>query len=266
MLYLTALFLGALHMRKIITCLCGEIGYAILVFFFRISAVLTAYSVSVLSIQLCRVTVNPLLFRVCSQPAWRCTGVIICGVWILAALLAFPEARLAYLCNRSAMVWFPDYYKQHLLFQLLVSCIFPLCMIAFSYIMTARHLGKSSCYISEDTQNPHLNTRKFSKKFLLGLTVIFVISHVPGHIYDNYLISIQKYEDMINNWSDEVEWFVDTLETGIILNYFLSITSCLNPVALFCTSRAFRRHFKRYLTGCCKTKSPPNDFELIRRN
>jgi len=53
--------------------------------------------------------------------------------------------------------------------------------------------------------------------------------------------------------------------TGL-LNIFLSINSCLNPVAYFCTSLAFRRHFKRYLTCCCKSKSPPNDLELKRRN
>jgi hypothetical protein len=50
-----------------------------------------------------------------------------------------------------------------------------------------------------------------------------------------------------------------------ILKHFLSINPCLNPVALFCASLAFRGQLKRYLTCCCKAKSPPNDFELTRR-
>ena len=52
----------------------------------------------------------------------------------------------------------------------------------------------------------------------------------------------------------------------LISTCFLLINSCLNPVAVFCTSSPFRQHLKRDLTCCCKTNSPPADLELTRIN
>ena len=67
---------------------------------------------------------------------------------------------------------FTNYYQHVALFYLLVSCIFPVCVIAFTYIMTARHLLDSSRLISEETQNIRQNKRKNTAKFVLGLTVV----------------------------------------------------------------------------------------------
>jgi hypothetical protein len=61
-------------------------------------------------------------------------------------------------------------------------------------------------------------------------------------------------------------WFFTFEDIRSILNLFLSINSCLNPIALCCTSRAFRRQLKRYLTCCCKAKSTPTEFELEGRH
>ena len=69
-----------------------------------------------------------------------------------------------------------------------------------------------------------------------------------------------------DNMSETFELILRMFQTKDIIKYFLPINSCLNPVALFCSSLAFRRHLKRYLTCCFKTKSPPTDFELTRRN
>jgi hypothetical protein len=48
----------------------------------------------------------------------------------------------------------------------------------------------------------------------------------------------------------------------LMLTYLLLINSCLNPVALFCTSLAFRRQVKRYLTCCCKASSTLTKLQL----
>jgi hypothetical protein len=37
-------------------------------------------------------------------------------------------------------------------------------------------------------------------------------------------------------------------------------------VALFCTSLAYRRQFKRYFTCCCKANPTGTDVELTGRN
>jgi Leucine-rich repeat (LRR) protein len=266
MIYLTALFLDALTKRISMTWLHGEIGCACFAFCYRMSVSLSAYSVAVLSIQRYKVTVNPLHFRVSSQPTWRGTGAIICGVWIVAVLFAIPAACSQCLTHTSFLIWVTYYYQQSSLFNLLVSCVIPLCVIAFCYIMTARHLVKSSCPVSEQTQNPRLNKRKNSAKVVMGLTLVFIISYLPYHTIMTYSIYSIDFHKPLAELTDQIIFVVNLRDITLIMKYFLSINSCLNPVALFCTSLAFRRHFKRYLTCCCKTKSPSAIFELTRRN
>jgi hypothetical protein len=265
-IYLTVLLLDDVRYRIPITWLNGEIGCAFFAFWNRMSVGLTAYSVAVLSFQRYRVTVNPLHVHVCSQPTRRGTGAIICGVWILAALFAIPAVRSPYLCVASAMLWFKSYYKRLCLFQLLVSCVFPLCVIAFSYIMTSRLLLKSADPILVETQNPQLNTRTNTVKVVLGLVVIFLISYVPYHIWLVCYSYTTSFNTGVSNLDDIFVYMHNLSKIMPILKLFLSINSCLNPVALFCTSHDFRKQFKRYLTCCCKTKSPPTDFELAIRN
>jgi hypothetical protein len=74
------------------------------------------------------------------------------------------------------------YYQRFIIFQLLVSCVLPFGVIAFSYIMITRHLLKSSSSLSEGTQNSRLETRKSTAKVVLELTVVFLISYIRYHI------------------------------------------------------------------------------------
>ena len=238
----------------------------LLPFCYRMSVGLTTYSIALLSIQRYRVTVNPLQVRLSSQPTRLSTVATVCGIWIVAALFAIPATVSKYLCGDTFLFYRTNYYQHVALFQLLVSCVLPLSVIAFSYIMMARHLVESSRSFPEDTQNPRLNTRKNTAKVVLGLTVIFLISYMPVHIFETYVQSTKTLDISSSKFSDELVWFDYLRDINVILHLLLSINSCLNPVALFCTSRAFRRHIKRYVTCCCKTKSSPTDFELTRRN
>jgi hypothetical protein len=74
------------------------------------------------------------------------------------------------------------------MFELLVSCVFPLCVIAFTNIMTAHHLVEGSHPISEGTQNPQLKTRRTTAKIVVGLTVVFLISYLPYHVVWMYIM------------------------------------------------------------------------------
>jgi hypothetical protein len=260
-IYLTAAFSEVLpfslkQLRGLIVC-------DFITFCFRMAAGLTVYSIVVLSYQRYRVIVKPLEVRVSSQPTWRSTGATICGVWIAAALSAVPEVRSRRRCGAIVLT---NYYQCIVIFYLLVTCVIPLCLIAFSYIMTYRHLVKNRSALSEGTQIPHLNTRKVTANVVLGLVIVFLITYLPFHIWKTFLIfnvnsSISGATNLIK--SDLLIAFrnIDT-----IIYFFVLINSCLNPVALFCTSLAFRRQFKRYFTCCCKTNSPPTDSELKRRN
>jgi hypothetical protein len=76
-------------------------------------------------------------------------------------------------------------------------------VIAFSYIMTARHLLESSCSLSEETQNSRLNTRKNAAKVVLGLTVVFLISFVPYHFCETFLFSGIKFDKTLIEIAEE---------------------------------------------------------------
>jgi hypothetical protein len=243
-----------------------EILCSFIPFCFQMSVGLTVYSIAVLSFQRYMVTVHPLHVLSSSQPTWRATGAAIGGVWIMAALLASPSARAKERCDASFFLLFTKYYQRVTLFRLLVSCVLPMCVIGFFYIMTSCHLLKRRFPLSEETQNAQLNTRKNAAKVLLGLTVVVIFSYVPYHILYTYLeFRVSSVNSIIEmkKGVGRVDHFLDINRS---LNILLPINSCLNPVALFLTSLAFRRHLKRYLTCCCKTNSPPTDFELARRN
>jgi len=262
MIVLTVLFSSAFGGTIPDTWLYGKFMCTFVPFCYRMSVGLTTYSIAVFSFQRYRVTVKPLQVLVSSQPTWRSTFATICGVWVVAALFAIPAAVSRYMCGSSSIRWSINDYQNVVIFQLLVSCVIPLFVIAFCYIMTARHLVESSCSVPEKTKNSPLNTRKNAAKIVLGLTVVFLISYVPYHISETYIYSRLKSDFSNGKNSEEFGWFNNSNDINVILRHLLSINSCLNPVALFCTSRAFRRHFRRYLFCCCKAKSPPNDFEL----
>jgi hypothetical protein len=190
----------------------------------------------------------------------------ICGVWIVAALFAIPSALSKFTCYISGFAEDMTYYQFVVFFELTVSCVIPLCVIAFTYIMTARHLLKSADPISQETQNPQLNTRKYYEKIVLGLTIVFLISFVPNHAlwtHSVYTANQKNYE--------ETGFITLHRPNNLPYIYLVSIhlllsNVCLSPVVLFCTSHDFRRHLKRYISCNCKTNSQVTDLELTIRN
>jgi len=120
--------------------------------------------------------------------------------------------------------------------------------------------------MSEGRQNPQLKARKNIALFILGLTVVFVISYVPVYaimIYVNLNLPLNFFDISFTGSKYISENFI----LGTLSFVCLFVTnSALNPVALFCTSSTFRKHLKRYLCCCCKANSPPTDIELQRRN
>jgi hypothetical protein len=231
----------------------------------RLSVGVSAYFVAFLSIQRYRVTVNPFHIRVSGQPTWRVNVTTICGVWIVALLFAIPSAlsgNSCYDCRENRCV---IYHQRVLLFELLMSCVLPLCLIAFSYIMTALHLLRSPDPIFEGTQNPKLNTRKTTAKIVVGLSVVFLISYVPYHVFWTYIF-FKEYPNY-DKWVGGVYYYKrENPYTYLVSNCLLLINPCLNPVALLSTSLAFRRHFKRYLTCCCRGISEVANTETTTRN
>jgi len=92
-----------------------------------------------------------------------------------------------------------NYYQRVVIFELLVSCVLSFIVIAFSYIMTTRHLVDISRSISEGTQNPQLKARRNTAKIVVGLTVVFVISYVPYHAFSTYSFAAKKTSFYLNS-------------------------------------------------------------------
>ncbi|PNF18689.1 hypothetical protein B7P43_G05040 [Cryptotermes secundus] len=215
-----------------------------------LSVGLSAYSVAVLSIQRYNVTVNPLHIRLFSPATCRVTMAAICGVWIVASVFALPSALSMHADMYCSHYDSQNYYTKVVVFELLVACILPLCVIVFSYIMTARHLVKSSLPISQQVQHPQENTRRSIAKIVLGLSFVFVISYGPYHIIWTYI--------NLADFPEKRELFY----TYSVSTCLLVFNSCFNPVALCCTSLAFRKHFKRYIMCCHRRNAPNTNFEL----
>jgi hypothetical protein len=181
----------------------------------------------------------------------------------VAALFAVPSALSNYQCGKGKISI--KYYQHVVIFELLAFCVLPLCVVAFCYIMIARHLVESSRSISEGSQNSQLKTRRNTAKIVLGFAFVFMISYVPYHIYWVYFIYRQKLFlfELTYNADDQFNKFQYSY---LISKCLLLINSCLNPVALICTSSLFRQHLKRYLTCFCKTNSTNTGIELARSN
>jgi len=130
--------------------------------------------------------------RVSSQTIWRGIVATFCGVWLVAALFNVPSTLSKYLCQVNILVSSITYYQHVAIFELFVSCILPLIVIAFSYINIVRNLVESSFVLSHVIQNPHLNTRINAAKIVVGLAIVFTISHVPYHVFWAYFICTEK--------------------------------------------------------------------------
>jgi hypothetical protein len=82
------------------------------------------------------------------------------------------------MCEKFLNISVITYYQRVVIFEPLVSCVVPLCVIAITYIMTACHLVLCSRCISEGTQT-QLNRWKSTTKIVERLTFVFLISYVP---------------------------------------------------------------------------------------
>ena len=264
-IYLTILFSESCANRNPFTWLGGKFMCMFFSFCRRLSIGLSAYSVALYSIQRYRVTMNAFQVRVPSPPTWRSIVATFCEVWIVASLFAVPSTLSRNKCLEVVFARLA-YYQRVVIFELLVSCVLPLIVIAFTYTMTARILVESSRSLADGIQTPKQKTRRNTAKIVLGLTVVFLISYVPYHVFWAYFICSQEI-NFSEFYSSGLKFSQYKFQyTYLISNSFLLLNPCLNPVALFCTGSHFRQHLKRYLTCFCKTNSPPNDLELARIN
>jgi hypothetical protein len=258
-IYLTAIFSNTWPDN--ITWLRGDIVCTLLQFCNRMSIGLTMNFLTALSIWVYKLTANPFHVRVSSQPTWLVAVGTIFGVWILAALLAVPAARSQYMCVNSISFWRIKYYRYVIIFQILVSFLLPFFSICF-FFTYGQYFAKMSYSLSVETQKSRKNTAKFYAVLSIGFTIIAGFYHMAElYFYSSIIFDISSFK-----FDDVFVSDYNLRDFIFILQILLSIKSCLNPVALFSISLAFRSHFKRYISCCCKTNSPLNYMELKEIN
>ena len=149
------------------------------------------------------------------------------------------------------------------IFELLVSCVLPLCVIAFSYILTARHFwGK----LSFCTWGDRKTSTKYRQKYFENCGWAYCCFSDQPRVWSRPLYPCyyqHRPKRLSFFWMSFNNWIYNLLFNHAVEKYITLINSYLNPVALFCP---FRQHLKRYLTCFCKANSPPSQLKLATKN
>lgn len=195
--------------------------------------------------------------------ATRLTVLSAVFIWILAIACALPPAVTSYVREfndseyRSFQVCypFPDsggemYAKFMVIAKFFVYYAIPLVVISFFYLLMARHLILSTRNMPGEMQGQarQVRARKKVAKMVLSFVIVFAICFFPQHVFMLWFYSDQAAADKEFNGF----WHVFRI-IGFCLSF---INSCINPIALYCVSGTFRKHFHRYLRCiACKRSS-----------
>lgn len=200
--------------------------------------------------------VNPM--RVHQVSLTKRTFRVAAGVWVLACVLALPDAvfthvegvsfagAVMHLCIIHPGELGAYYPKLHAMFRFLVYLAVPITIIFTFYVLMARVLLQSSRHLpAEDIgtsqARKQLEARKRVAKVVLSFVVVFVSCWLPRHVY------VIWYH--FDSGSYNMFWHVFKI-CGFCLSF---INSCVNPFALYLLSKQFRRYYDRYLFCCCYT-------------
>ncbi|XP_013179811.1 PREDICTED: gastrin-releasing peptide receptor [Papilio xuthus] len=188
-----------------------------------------------------------------SKRATRLTVATAIGIWILAAVLAAPAYIGSYLrafvvnpttqflvCYPYPPEWGENYPKTMVLVRFLVYYSLPLAVIALFYILMARHLVLSTQNMPGEMQGTQRQMRARRKVALtvLAFVLVFAACFLPSHVFMMWFYYCPTAQDDYNGW-----WHALRI-VGFCLSF---LNSCVNPIALYCTSGIFRKHFNRYL-------------------
>ncbi|XP_063243912.1 neuropeptide CCHamide-1 receptor-like [Bacillus rossius redtenbacheri] len=196
------------------------------------------------------------------HPATRFTVAVAALVWLLALLCAAPAAVNSYIkpfnvtenFTLEVCYPFPDslgrYYPAGVVTaKFFVYYLVPLGIIALFYSLMARHLILSTRNMPGEMQGQarQVRARRKVAKTVLVFVIVFAVCFFPQHVFMLWFYynpdSDRQYDDF---------WHVFRM-VGFCLGF---INSCVNPIALYCVSGAFRKHFNRYLLCCAWLRTP----------
>ncbi|XP_066996504.1 neuropeptide CCHamide-1 receptor-like [Anabrus simplex] len=189
------------------------------------------------------------------------TLLVAVGIWVLAFLFALPDTINSYIrevpipdqANIEVCFPFPEEMGPHyariiVMMKFLVYYAIPLCIIACFYILMARHLELSTQNMPGERQgqSTQIRARKKVAKMVLAFVIIFILCFLPYHTFMLWF-----------HFNPDSQYLYDDYWHALrIIGFCLSfINSCINPIALYFISGAFRKHFNQYLFCCCTDQS-----------
>ncbi|XP_075214785.1 neuropeptide CCHamide-2 receptor-like isoform X2 [Lycorma delicatula] len=233
-----------------------------------ISIGVSVFTLTALSAERYCAIVNPIRRHV-TKPLTIVTAL---AIWVFSLLLALPAAIFSKvhsttLTNNGTIEYctpFPDefgtsYAKTIVLFKFLAYYAVPLCIIGGFYVLMARHLVLTTRNMpgEQQGQSNQVQARKKVAKVVLAFVIVFIICFLPMHIFMLWFHFYPHSRDEFDEY-----WNAFRI-VGFCLTF---INSCINPIALYCVSKAFRKHFNRYLFCCIKQSSQLNDMTLVHMN
>ncbi|CAH4029926.1 neuropeptide CCHamide-1 receptor isoform X1 [Pieris brassicae] len=194
-----------------------------------------------------------------SKRATRLTVATAIGIWLLAGAIATPAYIGSYLrefvvnptkkflvCYPYPVEWGESYARTMVLMKFLIYYSLPLAVIALFYVLMARHLVLSTQNVPGEMQGTQRQMRARRKVALtvLAFVVVFAACFLPTHVFMMWFYYCPTAQEDFNAWWSALR---------IVGFCFSFLNSCVNPIALYCTSGIFRKHFNRYLF--CRTPS-----------
>ncbi|KFB47546.1 bombesin receptor subtype-3 [Anopheles sinensis] len=174
-------------------------------------------------------------------------------IWLLAIAFAIPAIVGShikainvnkdvsfYFCYPFPDEWGPEYARGMVLGKFLIYYAVPLFIIGIFYALIARHLIHSAKHVPGEMQGTvrQIKARRKVAITVLAFVVIFGICFLPSHLFMLWFYYNPNFNEDYNGF-----WHVLRI-VGFCLSF---ANSCANPVALYCVSGAFRKHFNRYL-------------------
>ncbi|KAJ9576731.1 hypothetical protein L9F63_025374, partial [Diploptera punctata] len=160
-----------------------------------VSIGVSVFTLTALSAERYCAIVNPMrrhvVGRLSTKPVTLLTAI---GIWVLAVLLALPAAIFSYVPeivlnnNQTINVCSPypkelgtTYLHMMVLLKFLSYYAIPLCIIAFFYILMARHLELSTRNMPGEMQgqSTQIRARKKVAKMVLAFVIIFILCFLP---------------------------------------------------------------------------------------
>ncbi|XP_059483796.1 neuropeptide CCHamide-1 receptor [Neocloeon triangulifer] len=190
--------------------------------------------------------------------ATKLTVAIAVSIWLLAAACALPALFGSYLrsfqvsptqtirvCYPWAEEWGANFPRQIVTVRFVVFYLAPLSVIGVFYALMARHLlisARRGLPGEAHAQTRQAAARKKVAKTVLAFVVVFAVCFLPQHVFLLWFYHNPSAPDDYNGF-----WHAFRI-AGFCMAFS---NSCVNPIALYCVSGTFRKHFKRHLFCCC---------------